>query len=83
MLEIRFFARFREQLGTDRLQLAWHEGLARVADVTELLASRGPEWRETLCAERVIVAVNHAVVEGGQLLRDGDEVAYFPPVTGG
>lgn len=83
MLEIRFFARIREQLGTDRLQLPWHDGIARVEDVTALLAERGAAWREALCAEQVIVAVNHTVAEGGQPLRDGDEVAYFPPVTGG
>jgi molybdopterin synthase sulfur carrier subunit len=83
MLEIRFFASIREQLGTDRLQLAWHDGWASVDDVTAALAGRGAGWRATLCAEQVIVAVNRTVADGGQPLRAGDEVAYFPPVTGG
>lgn len=81
MLTVLFFASIREQLEVDRLQ--WPEA----ADVHTLVAAlgeaRGERWSAVLNAPNVIVAVNQDVAERGQPLRAGDEVAFFPPVTGG
>jgi sulfur-carrier protein len=81
MLTLRFFARIREQLGTAQLQ--W----PLAADVNTLVAvlseQRGSAWGEILSASNVIVAINQEVAGRGQVLHDGDEVAFFPPVTGG
>jgi sulfur-carrier protein len=44
---------------------------------------RGAAWRDVLAQDNMIRAVNQVVVPGNCTLRDGDEVAFFPPVTGG
>jgi len=81
MLTLRFFARLREQLATSSLQ--WPDAADINALIASLEAQRGAIWGDTLRAPNVIVAVNQVVVARDQALRDGDEVAFFPPVTGG
>jgi molybdopterin synthase sulfur carrier subunit len=78
---VLFFASIRERLGTERLQ--WP--LARDADavIDALVAEHGEPWREALRAPNVIVAINQRVAEPSDMLHDGDELAFFPPVTGG
>lgn len=81
MITLRFFARIREQLGT--AELPW-PAVESVHDlVAELGRERGPVWAETLLAPQIIVAINQQVAEWNSPLVDGDEVAFFPPVTGG
>lgn len=80
MLDVLFFARIREQLGESKLRCAYVENIDELIDA---LIIRGDKWAATLRAPNVIVAVNQVVAERSQLLRDGDEIAFFPPVTGG
>jgi sulfur-carrier protein len=81
MMTIKFFARIREQL--DIAELHW-PATASVADlIADLVRERGPRWGEVLEAPQVIVAVNQQVADRHSELADGDEVAFFPPVTGG
>jgi sulfur-carrier protein len=83
MIEIKFFARFREELGSDGEQLE----AGRFASLGELLAglrSRGGVWARLFAEDqRVMMAVNHEVADPDTSIKDGDEVALFPPVTGG
>jgi len=84
MLQVLFFARVKEQLDCAGLAVAWREDLARLDALQEYLcAEHGDQWREVLGQDNMIKAVNHTVVEGDCALRDGDEIAFFPPVTGG
>lgn len=84
MLNILFFARVKEQLDCAGLQLEWTEAVADLDALQEqLCVERGSLWREVLGQENMIRAVNQMVVDGNSTLRDGDEVAFFPPVTGG
>lgn len=80
-LRVLFFASIRERLGVERLRVP----LARNAEalIDALSAERGAQWAEILRAPNVIVAINQRVADGGAELRDGDELAFFPPVTGG
>jgi len=84
MLKVLFFARIKEELDCPGLELAWSE---TVADLDQLQArlcvDGGAHWRDVLSGSNVIRAVNQAVVTGNVRLRDGDEIAFFPPVTGG
>jgi sulfur-carrier protein len=80
MLTVLFFAKIREQLGESRLQCAQVDTVAELLDVLSL---RGEQWSEILRAPNVIVAINQMVATPAQRLRDGDEVAFYPPVTGG
>ncbi|APC15827.1 molybdopterin synthase sulfur carrier subunit [Pseudomonas frederiksbergensis] len=78
-LTVKFFARYREALGVDSLSV---EGdFATVDDVRLLLAQR--EGAEVLSEQNLMCARNEDVCQLDDPLVDGDEVAFFPTVTGG
>ncbi len=81
-LEIRYFAWLRERLGMSAERIT-----ADVADVAGLVAwmrARGPAHAAAFAGEnRVRCAVNQEFVQPDQAIHAGDEVAFFPPVTGG
>ncbi len=55
-----------------------------MSTLRELLRARGSAWTQELAADRAVcIAVNQEMAEPETVLRDGDEVAFFPPVTGG
>ena len=84
MIDVRFFASIREQLGTSELSLALDVEHATVTDLRQhLIDIRGANWEGVLCADNVLIAVNQEVVDDQHLLKDSDELAFFPPVTGG
>ena len=84
MLKILFFARVREQLDCASLELPWPESGLDLDELQEQLCrERGADWRAILSQENMIRAVNQLVVTENSVLCDGDEVAFFPPVTGG
>jgi molybdopterin synthase sulfur carrier subunit len=84
MIRVLFFARVKEELGCGEIELPLQ---ASITDLDTLQAhlcrEGGPRWQEVLNRGNTIRAVNQAVVNGNTALRDGDEVAFFPPVTGG
>ena len=84
MIRVMYFARLREAVGTGEESLALPAGVRSVAALTTHLRARGPQWGEALGGRRpVLVAVNQTVAGPEAALADGDEVAYFPLVTGG
>lgn len=84
MIKVVYFARLREELGTPQEALALPEGVATVGALRALLAERGDAWAQALAANRAVrVAVNHDMADAATPVRPGDEVAFFPPVTGG
>ncbi len=83
MIHILFFARLREQLGCSNLDLDWSEELASVKALRAQLQSHSPEWAQALGADNIVVAVNQQQVDVEHAIAAGDEVAFFPPVTGG
>ena len=83
MLQVLFFARVREALQTDALELPLNSDTHSLEALREHLCQRSGQWREILSEPNLLRAVNHAVVHGDQALKDGDEVAFYPPVTGG
>ncbi|MBI4513141.1 MAG: molybdopterin converting factor subunit 1 [Gemmatimonadetes bacterium] len=74
-----FFASYREWAGTDALELRLGEG-ATVADAVTLVRRRPGLER---IPESAVVAVNEEYAPSETALRDGDEVAFIPPVSGG
>ena len=84
MVTVLYFARLREALGTGREELALPEAVIDLATFREALVSRGGAWASELAASRKIrAAVNQQIASGETPVKDGDEVAFFPPVTGG
>ena len=84
MIEVLYFARIREDLDVGREQLEWTGGISDVAALIAYLCDeRGAAWSTTLRQENLLVSVNQAMVNTDHQLADGDEVAFFPPVTGG
>jgi sulfur-carrier protein len=82
MLSLQYFARYRETLGLDGEQLAWSTALACLEDVRQLLLSRGGAW-QVLAESNLMCARNQELCSLNEPLADGDEVAFFPTVTGG
>lgn len=84
MVEVLYFAQLRERLGMEREQLALAPGVHDVRSLIAALRQRGVPWVETLRdAAHVRVAVNCTMASAETPVADGDEVALFPPVTGG
>jgi molybdopterin synthase sulfur carrier subunit len=83
VIRVLFFARLREQLGQSELELPHDASVSTVGDLQGLLQSRGESWREALSAANLLCAVNQEQADSTQPIADGDEIAFFPPVTGG
>ena len=84
MLQVLFFARVKEQLNCAGLEVQWQQSVSDLDSLQEQLCTeRGALWAEVLGQENMIIAVNQTVVNGNTPLVDGDEIAFFPPVTGG
>lgn len=81
MIKVVFFAQVRELVGVERIIV--DESYATVDDLRQRLSQRGSKWQLALAPENLLMAVNYTLVNGHQPLQDGDEVAFFPPVTGG
>jgi len=83
MLQLRYFASLRESLGIGDEQIELPDGVHDLAGLTRWLQSREGIWATALADKRLHVAINQEVVQRDATLKDGDEVAWFPPVTGG
>lgn len=84
MIRIRYFARLRERLATGEEQLDWSTDTATVDALRRQLCARGGVWAEALGGEEtVLAAVEQELARPETPILDGQEVAFFPPVTGG
>ena len=84
MIKVLYFAALREQLRCVSEQLEPDPELIDLAALTARLRQRGGVWEEALGGGQLLLTAVNAEVAGPQTrLSDGDEVAYFPPVTGG
>jgi len=84
MIQIRYFASLRERLGTDSEMLEPPASEATVADIAAILRRRDQPWSDVLGDDQTImVAVNQEMASLDSCVQDGDEIAFFPPVTGG
>ncbi|ALN20495.1 MoaD/ThiS family protein [Ectopseudomonas mendocina] len=80
MIRVQYFARYREALGRDDEQLSGD--FVTLDDLRLHLVARGGEW-EVLGEQNLMCARNQELCSLDEPLAEGDEVAFFPTVTGG
>lgn len=82
MITVLFFAKYKEELQTDQLQLDWQPGWQTLGDVRDHLVRRGAPW--TLLDDPTLMcALNQEMCPLGTPIQAGDELVFFPMVTGG
>ncbi|MGE0668426.1 MAG: molybdopterin converting factor subunit 1 [Sphingomonadales bacterium] len=83
-MKVLYFAWLRERVGTGEEEVQPPAGVATVDALIDWLSTRSPGHARTFEQRQAIrAAVNQEFAEAGDPVRPGDEVAFFPPVTGG
>ena len=83
-MKLLYFAWLRTKIGVGSEEVTPPDDVADVGALIDWLASRGPGYADALANRaQVRVAVNQDYVGGDHAIAPGDEVALFPPVTGG
>jgi sulfur-carrier protein len=83
-VRVLFFAGLREQLGTSGEEIELPSGVSTVAGLRAHLRARGGPYEKAFTDKNLVrTAVNQDMVQATARLEAGDEVAFFPPVTGG
>ena len=83
-VKVLFFAGLREQLGTPGEEIELPREVTTVSGLRSYLSQRGNSWKSALSEGKLVrMAVNQDMVPQTAAIKAGDEVAFFPPVTGG
>jgi molybdopterin synthase sulfur carrier subunit len=83
-VKLFYFAKVREAIGIDREELDLGSNIKTVSDLIEVLKGRGSHWQDMFSMSTTFrMAVNQEMVEATHKISANDEVAFFPPITGG
>jgi sulfur-carrier protein len=83
-VKVLLFANLREKVGTPVEVVELPDSASTVAGLRLHLMKRSEAWHDVLADMKVVrVAVNHDMAAANAPLNPGDEIAFFPPVTGG
>ena len=84
IIKILYFARIKEAVNYSTEELDLPADVSTITALKNYLSLRGDTWASLLNGKQVVrAAINHALVDDLALIQAGDEVAFFPPVTGG
>ncbi len=84
LIKVLYFARLKENLNYSTEDIDLPADVTNVAQLKAHLAKRGEAWANLFNGKQSIrAAINHVLVDDNAQIKDGDEVAFFPPVTGG
>ncbi len=79
-LTVKFFGSYQEAVGEKELQIETDK-VSRIQDLIEELTEKYPGLADL--DDQLLIAVNKSMAEREKELKDGDEVAFLPPVSGG
>lgn len=82
MLKVLFFAQTRELVGVEQLEFSAAE-FTTAEQIRQYLATKGEKWAFALEKGKLLVAINQTLSPLESAVKSGDEIAFFPPVTGG
>ena len=83
-IKLLYFARIKEAVNYSTEEITLPSGISTVTALKNHLAQRGEIWANLFNGKQTIrAAINHELVSDLTAIKAGDEVAFFPPVTGG
>ena len=84
MINVLYFASLKEALGQSSEEINLDASITDVKGLRDWICQRGEPWQSTLGQQqRLLASVNQELARPDAKISDGDEVAFFPPVTGG
>lgn len=83
MIKILYFAKTRETIGKSDEMFELPAQKVSVGDIVDLLVARGEPYNVAFEDTRILAAINQEMTNLSAIVEDGDELAFFPPVTGG
>ena len=82
MIEVLYFASVKERMGIAGESVVIEKDITG-EDLVNLLSDKGEPWLSVLSDNRLLIAINQEMASLDDGISEGDEVAFFPPVTGG
>jgi len=83
-IKVLYFARIKEAVNYSTEEITLPNDISTITALKNYLAQRGENWANLFNGKQVIrAAINHELVTDSTVIKSGDEVAFFPPVTGG
>ena len=83
-IKVLYFARIKESVNYSTEDIELPSDVNTVLALKGFLAKRGEVWTDLFSGKQVVrAAINHDLVDDMMAINEGDEVAFFPPVTGG
>ena len=83
-IKLLYFAWVRDRIGLAEESVELPQAVTDVAGLVSWLRTRGPRYEQALKNDRVVrIAINQRFAKPEDAISPGDEIAVFPPVTGG
>ncbi len=81
---VLYFASFRERLNLEKETIDLTDDIKTISNLKQLLAHRQDNWKDIFSADKnALTSINQSMAKDHSLISDQDEIAFFPPVTGG